>query len=117
VTSEDALAVARRYHDCWTGRHYEQAVHLLAPTLEVEVPINDYPTPDSFAQALRGFGDQVTGVELLSALGDGEQAMLLYDMEVDGLGSLRVAEHFTVAAGRIVRLRQIHDTAAIREWR
>jgi ketosteroid isomerase-like protein len=35
-------------------------------------------------------------------------------MEVDGLGKLRVAEHFTVRDGKIARLRQIHDTAAVR---
>ena len=38
--------------------------------------------------------------------------MLLYDMAVDRLGTLRVAEHFTVAGGRIIRIRQVHDTAA-----
>jgi hypothetical protein len=32
-----------------------------------------------------------------------------------GLGQLRVAEHFAIAGGKIVRLRQIHDTAALRE--
>jgi hypothetical protein len=30
------------------------------------------------------------------------------------IGVLRVAEHFTVANGRIRLLRQIHDTAALR---
>ena len=39
---------------------------------------------------------------------------LLYDMAVRGLGPLRVAEHFTVADGTITRIRQAHDTAAIR---
>ncbi len=87
---------------------------MLAPTLQVEVPINHYPTADSFAQALESFGKLVTRVDLLSQMSDGREAMLLYDMEVEQLGALRVAEHFTVADGKIVRLRQIHDTAAIR---
>jgi hypothetical protein len=39
--------------------------------------------------------------------------MLLYDMEVDRLGSMRVAEHFTVAEGPIVLPWQIHDSAAL----
>jgi hypothetical protein len=45
MTSEQALSVARRYHQGWTSKNYEQASELLAPTLEVEVPINDYPPP------------------------------------------------------------------------
>jgi hypothetical protein len=114
MSSPEALSVARRYHQGWSSRNYEQSIDLLAPTLKVEVPINDYPTAESFAQAIRGFGEMVTGVELLSEMGHDNEAMLLYDMQADGLGQLRVAEHFTVADGKIVRLRQIHDTAPVR---
>jgi hypothetical protein len=32
-------------------------------------------------------------VEVLSAMSSGNQAMLLYDMHVQGLGTMRVAEH------------------------
>jgi ketosteroid isomerase-like protein len=114
MSSHEALSVARRYHQGWSSRNFEQSINLLAPTVKVEVPINDYPTAESFAQALRGFGETVTDVELLSEMGHDNEAMLLYDMQADGLGQLRVAEHFTVANGKIVRLRQIHDTAAVR---
>ena len=114
MTSPDALATVRRYHQSWTARHYDQAVDLLSPALVVEVPIGEYPTVDSFARALRDFGELVTSVELLAEMSCGEEAMLLYDMRVKGLGELRVVEHFTVAGGQIVRLRQVHDTAAVR---
>jgi hypothetical protein len=30
------------------------------------------------------------------------------------LGTLRIAEHFTVSGGKITRIGQIHDTAALR---
>ena len=49
-----------------------------------------------------------------TALADGAEAMLLYDMDVAQLGTMRIAEHFTVAGGKISRIRQIHDTVAIR---
>src|SRR5205807_5792490 len=109
MTSEQALSVAHRYHQGWTSKNYKQASELLAPTLEVEVPINEYPTAESFVQALRTFGDLVTDVELLSQMSSGNEAMLLYDMQVQRLGSMRVVEHFTVADGKVTRLRQIHD--------
>jgi ketosteroid isomerase-like protein len=109
-----ADSIARSYHDAWTKRDFDRAAALLADDLEVEVPINEYPTPEAFAAALRSFGSLATKVELLSQMSAGDEAMLLYDMEVEGLGRMRVAEHFTVAGGRIARLRQIHDTAALR---
>ena len=113
-TTEDTLSVVRAYYRGWTSKNFDEAVRLLAPDLKVEVPINDYPATDSFAEALVGFGGLVTGVELLSELGKGNEAMLLYDMYVDGLGKMRIAEHFTIAERRITRIRQIHDTAALR---
>ena len=87
---------------------------LLADNLVVEVPINSYPTSESFAAALTGFGSTVSKVDLLAAMSDGNQAMLLYDLYAEGLGSLRVAEHFTVDDGKITRIRQVHDTAVVR---
>ena len=111
-----ALDVVRRYHAGWTSKRFEEANDLLAPGLVVEVPINEYPNRESFVQALRVFGRLVTRVDIVAELGDGDQAMLLYDLEAEQLGALRVAEHFTVDSGRIVRLRQIHDTAPVRAW-
>jgi hypothetical protein len=115
--SDQTLSVVRRYHESWTSKNFEQAIGLLAPTLQVEVPINAYPTAESFAEALRHFGALVTRVDLISEMSKRDEAMLLYDMRVEQLGTLRVVEHFTVADGKITRLRQIHDTAAIRAAR
>jgi len=78
------------------------------------VPINAYPTRDAFAAAVEAFGSHARAVTLRSAMSAGDEAMLLYDMDVEGLGDFRVAEHFTVRDGRIARIRQIHDTAALR---
>jgi ketosteroid isomerase-like protein len=114
TVSSDALPVVRRYHESWTNGEYNEAIGLLAPALEVEVPINEYPTASAFAQALRRFGERVTRVHLLSEMSEGNEVTLLYDMEVQQVGQLRVAEHFTIVDGRIVRLRQIHDTAPVR---
>ena len=69
---------------------------------------------ESFAKALSAFGGLVRSVVLLAEFANAREAMLLYDMEVVRLGKLRVAEHFTVARGAITRIRQIHDTAAVR---
>ncbi len=114
MKTDDTVSVVRAYHNGWTTKNFDQAVGLLAPDLIVEVPINEYPTTESFAQAVVGIGGMLKSVELLSELANDGEAMLLYDMDVEGLGQLRVVEHFTVDDGRITRIRQIHDTAAVR---
>lgn|SRR5262249_23594270 len=116
MPTDTALDAARCYHEAWTTRNYERAAALLAATLTVEVPINDYPSKESFARALRSFGDLITRVELLAEMSDANQALLLYDLTAEQLGTLRVAEHFIIENGKIIRLRQIHDTAPVRAW-
>jgi hypothetical protein len=111
---KDARSVVRAYHRGWTTKQFDEAVALLAPDLQVEVPINEYPTAESFAKALVAFGSMVSRVALLAELATANEVVLLYDMDVEGLGKLRIAEHFTVAGGKITRIRQIHDTAALR---
>jgi ketosteroid isomerase-like protein len=110
----DTAAIIRTYHDAWTTKDFAKATALLGDALEVEVPVNEYPTAESFAAALTGFASMVTGVELLAAMSDGDEAMLLYDLTAGPVGRLRVAEHFTVADGKIVRIRQVHDTMPVR---
>jgi ketosteroid isomerase-like protein len=114
MSAHDTAEIVAAYHDAWTRQDYVRARALLAGTLTVEVPVNDYPTAESFAAALESFGSMVTSVELPAAMSDGDQAMLLYDLEAGPVGALRVAEHFTVHDGAITRIRQVHDTAAVR---
>ena len=104
-----------RAHPRGGPRHdFARATALLADDLEVEVPINEYETAEAFGDAVSRFGAMARSVDLLAEMYAGDEAMLLYDMDVEGLGMLRVAEHFTVGDRRIRRIRQIHDTAALR---
>lgn len=113
-TGDDTLSVVRAYYHGWTTKQFAAAIRLLANDLEVEVPVNEYPTTESFADALSSFGSLVKGVKLLAEFAKDDEAVLLYDMDVDRIGAMRVAEHFTVDQGRITRIRQIHDTTAVR---
>jgi len=115
MSDETAAGVIRAYYDAWTTGDFDRAAALLAAGLLVEVPVNEYPTAESFAAAVKGFGSLAAKVDLIAALSDDDEGMLLYDMDVPALGQvLRVAEHLTVADGKITRIRQIHDTVAVR---
>jgi hypothetical protein len=100
-----SLSIARAYHRGWTTKNFDEAIGLLSGELKVEVPINNYPTRESFAKAVAAFGSMTTHVALLAEFGHDDQAMLLYDMDVEGLGRMRVAEHFTIGDGQITRFR------------
>jgi hypothetical protein len=108
------LEVARRYHDAWTHTNFEEAGCYLAADLETDVPLNTYAGRAEFLAGLTGFGELVNGVDLLADFGDTEEAMLLYDVEIEAIGRVRVAEHFAVVDSQITRIRHVHDTVALR---
>jgi len=115
MTSDDgALTVARAYHRAWSGGDFDEASGYLAEGLETDVPINTYRSKAEWLQAVQGTGQATSSVRLLAEFGTRDEALLLYDMRLDPIGDLRVAEHFMVADGRIVKIRQVHDTAALR---
>jgi hypothetical protein len=82
MSEDETAAVVRAYHDAWTAGDFERAAALLAAGLRVEVPVNEYPTAESFAATLKGFGSRATRLELLAAMTDGEEGILLYDMDL-----------------------------------
>jgi hypothetical protein len=108
-----SLAVARAYFHAWTSRDRDGVSRHLADDLVVEVPINSYAGKPDFLDAVCRTAQMTSSVDLIAELGDADQAMLLYDMMLP-IGKLRVAEHFTISGGQIHKVRQIHDTAALR---
>ena len=113
TSGTSALAVVRNYHRAWSTGEMETAGRYLSDELTIEVPINSCPTKDAFLRAVKKTREMTSSLQLLAEFGNEGDALLLYDMTLP-FGVMRVAEHFTVTDGRITRIRQIHDTAAIR---
>ena len=113
MRSSSALRLAKAYHETWTGRRIEEAAGYLSDDLSVEVPINAYPTKASFVEAVGFTRKMVSEVNILTEFGGDGEALILYDMSLP-FGVMRVAEHFSVSADKINRIRQIHDTHALR---
>ena len=114
ANEKSALTVARAYHRAWTGGNIAEAGGYLVENLETDVPINQYPSRAEFLEAVRRTGQATSSVHVLAEFGNADEALLVYDMTLDPIGPLRIAEHFTVADGRIVKIRHVHDTAALR---
>lgn len=110
---DDALTVARAYHQAWTTRNFEDAAQRLADALVVEVPINAYSSKADFLSAVEATRGMASRVDVLAEFGNASEALLLYDMQLP-ITDLRVAEHFIVSGGQITRICQVHDTAALR---
>jgi hypothetical protein len=64
-----ALSVARAYHRAWNSKEFEEAGTYLSEGLQVEVPINSYPTKGSFIEAVRRTREMTSKVEVLAEFG------------------------------------------------
>lgn len=115
MTHEETLDVVRSYHRAWTTtKDFNAAAELLAEALETDLPVNAYADKREFVEAIRGFGNLVSSVRILSACAEPGKAVMVYDLVMDPIGTLRIAEEFAVAEGKITFIRQVHDTATMR---
>jgi SnoaL-like domain len=115
MNTHDTLGIARAYHRAWTTeKDFDAAAGLLAEDLRTDLPVNVYADKGEFVEAIAGFGGLIVNVEMLAAVADGNDAVLIYDLDMPPLGVLRMAEQLTVVDGRITSIRQVHDTATMR---
>ncbi|WP_019073901.1 nuclear transport factor 2 family protein [Streptomyces hokutonensis] len=115
MTDEQTQDLVRRYHEAWTTtKDFDTAAELLAEDLETDLPVNTYADKREFVAAIRGFGSAVSSLRVLSVCAGAGEAVMVYDLVLDGIGALRIAEQFTVAEGKITFIRQVHDTATMR---
>jgi hypothetical protein len=59
----------------------------------------------------------VTGLTILTAVGDDQHAMVMYELETGPFGRLRAAEAFVITDGKIIRDTLVFDTHEIRSAR
>jgi hypothetical protein len=115
VGHDETLRIAQEYHAAWTSGNLERARGYLAPGLETDVPINSYSNVGEWMDAVARTRSMVERVDVLAEYTNEADALLLYDMIIGPpIGTLRIAEQFTVADGRITRIRHVHDTHALR---
>jgi hypothetical protein len=114
MSAEETLEIARAYHRAWTTKDVAAAAALLSDDLRTDLPVNAYAGKQEFVEAIGGFGELVVRAELLSECATGSEAVLIYDLEMPPLGTLRIAEQCIVVDGVITYIRQVHDTATMR---
>lgn len=111
TTQTDAgLRVALEYYHAWTGGDFEHAMTYIAPDIHCSAPSG----PMVGAEAFRGFmgpfaTQELTSAKLLTAFGEGDTALLMYDTTTVSVPHAPAAELHTVSDGKIVSLRIIFD--------
>jgi ketosteroid isomerase-like protein len=87
---------------------------ILAPDLAFEGPIaGNVVGAERFITGVSGFAGTMRGLTMVHQVRAGDEAAALYDAEMPG-GTVRFAEFFQVAEGRIQSLRLLYDASEYR---
>jgi ketosteroid isomerase-like protein len=106
-----ALYIALAYHRAWTSHDFEQAMTYIDPDIICQAPAGPVVGADAFREFMGPFSQILIRSELITAYGDTDTAVLIYDTDTIPVRNAPAAEYLTVRDGRITRMRMIFDRA------
>jgi ketosteroid isomerase-like protein len=104
-----ALEVALGYHRAWTSKDLDQAMAYIADDIVCDAPAGRITGAEAYRQFMAPFVGMLIGSQLITAFGDDETALVMYDTETVLVKSAPGAECVTVRDGRIVELEFLAD--------
>lgn len=114
--TDSAQGVVERYTDAWMAGRIDEARTYLADDLEFRGSIDQFDRADDFIAQLGRFVTMLTRVDMLESFYDDDRAALLYDcVTPTPAGTIRTAEFFRVADGKIAAIRLVFDATTLRQ--
>jgi limonene-1,2-epoxide hydrolase len=102
------------FTQAWTSHDMKSAAGYVAQDVVYDGPVNHLTGADAYVQALDRFAQAVTGLDIVAAFGDDEQAVIMYRVSTGPFGTLACGERVTVRQGKIETDLLAFDTFAIR---
>lgn len=113
MSAGEAAAVGRAFVEAF-GRGDMAAVEaLLAADVTFQSPRVQLNGASAVIAAMAEFAQVVNGVTVIAAMGDGDRAMIMYDMSTGPFGIVRAVDLLTVADERITSDVLVFDTAPL----
>jgi SnoaL-like domain len=106
--------VAVAFIEAWARGDMRAVAGHVADDISYEGPMARAEGVEAYLDAVSGFSELVTGLEIVAVCGDDRQALIMYDMATAPFGTLRAAEHLEIPAGRITASRLVFDTHPVR---
>ncbi|MGZ3581883.1 MAG: nuclear transport factor 2 family protein [Ktedonobacterales bacterium] len=108
------LAVGLAFTQAWTSHDMDTAAGYVATDIIFDGPMNHTSGDKAYMEALTRFANTVTGLKILAAFGDDQQALIMYEVTTAPFGPLPSAELLTIKDGKIQADRLIFDTYKVR---
>ncbi len=100
------------YTSAWTSGDMVATRAFLADDLDFEGSLETHHSAESFIPGLTMFREHLfAGHSELQRVVEGDSGFLLYDCKLNTGATLRCAEFFETAGGKITRIRLVFDTS------
>lgn len=109
-----SVEIAEAFLEAFGRNDLTNAARYVADDITFESPRVSLTGADAYLAAVGEFAQAVTGVDIIAAFGDGDRAMVLYDMKTAPFGTIRAADYFVIRAGKIVKDILVFDTHPLR---
>ncbi|WP_232664908.1 nuclear transport factor 2 family protein [Pseudonocardia sp. TRM90224] len=111
--SRQPVDVAVRFIEAFGRGDMETVSACLAQDVVFESPRVSLAGVGPVVAAMAEFAQVVVGVKVVAALGDAEQAVVVYEMATGPFGTIRAVDHVAVRDGRIASDTLVFDTAVL----
>ena len=108
MVKTSATDVVDRYSKALGSRDFAAARSFLADNLRCEGPIDRFDRADDYIKAISALYGMVKGIEHLATIAEGDDVAVFYVLDTP-VAKAPVAEWYTVAGGKIVRIRTYFD--------
>lgn len=102
--------IAVAFTEAWAHQDFDRAAAYLAEDVAFTGPAGQLTGREDYMAGLSAFAADVTGLDVMCAVGDDEQAALFYDATTSSHGTSTFAERLVIRDGKIVSDRLIFDT-------
>jgi ketosteroid isomerase-like protein len=104
-----AVSVAMAYYHAWTSKDVDRAMTFVADDIVCEAPTGRIEGVEAFRQFMGPFAQMLTSSDLITAFGDDETALLMYNPHTTLVEDAPSAERLTVKDGKIVHSLLVFD--------
>jgi ketosteroid isomerase-like protein len=109
--SGPALEVALAYYAAWTTKDVDRAMSYIAEDVVCDAPAGRIEGAEAYRAFIEPFTQILTHSQMITAFGDDQTALVMYDTETVPVRSAPGAECVTVKNGKITRSRFLFDRA------
>lgn len=113
----EPAATAVDFINAWASGDAQRLTELLADDVTFDGPTARAEGAADVLAEILSFSQLVQGVEIIGVSGNGDEALIMYEMATEPFGRLRAADYLVIRDGKIVVDKLVFDSYEVRKTR